>query len=114
MLLNSGEKVFVITRRTFEGDLRRHFLGEVKESSDFAVRVTGYIFVFDEMSGEFVRRRELRTRIFSLTDAGVIINIFPKSVNIRDITYQVDENNQRVITDGKTFTMNVNEFAIRR
>ena len=111
MLLSNGEKIFVITRRRFTGDLRRHFIGEVIGCSDIAVRVMGYVFVFDEMSGEFVRREDLRTRIFPLTDGGFIIYFIPKDVNIEDITYQVVERNQRIITDGKNFAMNVNEFT---
>ena len=30
MVVEPGEKLFIVTRRLFEGDLRRHFVGEVK------------------------------------------------------------------------------------
>lgn len=113
MTLNTGEKVFIIARRLFEKDLRRHFVGEVLESTDSAARVRGYAFIFDANSGDFVRRDEIRTRIFSLTDAGYIINLLPGEAVIEEISYQTTNNNQRILTDGKTFQMNVSEFSAR-
>jgi hypothetical protein len=47
MVLTEGEKVHVITRRLFDNDLRRHFVGEVKAVSDVAVRLEGYAFVLN-------------------------------------------------------------------
>jgi hypothetical protein len=94
--------------------LRRHFIGEVLECTEFAVRVKGNAFVFNEGTSNFLRREENRTRLISLTDAGVITNIIPKEVNLEDINYQIDEKNQRVITVGKAFKLNVSEFTARR
>lgn len=113
MTLKNGEKVFIIARRLFEKDLRRHFVGEVLESTETTARLRGYTFVYDDASGDFVRREDLRTRLFSLTDAGYTINLLPGEVVIEDISYQTNEKNQRVITDGKTFQMNVSEFSAR-
>jgi hypothetical protein len=39
MTLKNGEKVFIIARQLFEKDLRRHFVGEVIESSETTVRL---------------------------------------------------------------------------
>ena len=47
-MIIKGEKVFVITRRLFDEDLRRHFVGEVQEITNVAMRVQGYSFVFDD------------------------------------------------------------------
>jgi len=114
MVLNPGENVFIISRRLFEKDLRRHFVGEVQESTDTVVRIRGYAFVYDDNSQDFVKRDELRTRIISLTDARCIINLLPGDANLEDIRYQIDDRNQRIITDGKTFQLNVSEFSARR
>jgi uncharacterized protein YjiK len=114
MVLKIGEKLFFITRRAFEGDLRRHFVGEVLECTEFSVRVKGNAFIFDESTSTFLRREENRTRLFSLTDAGVIINVIPMEVNLEAISYQINEKNQRVITDGKAFKLNVSEFTANR
>jgi hypothetical protein len=114
MILSKGEKVFVVTRRLFNGDLRRHFVGVVQEVSETAFRVKGYAFIFDEMSSQFIRHDELRTRVMTFVDAGMVINILPDEVNIEEIHYRTNEKNHRVITDDKLFTMNVSEFAINR
>ena len=113
-MIATGEKVFVITRRLFDGDLRRHLVGEVKAATDVAMRVQGYSFVFDDVSKQFVRRDDLRTRIVSLIDAGLVIHILPDEVRLEDIQYVWDENNRRIITDQKTFSMNISEFTITR
>ena len=57
-LLEKGEKVHVIERRVFDGDARRHFVGEVEEVNDTAIRATGYTFVCNPMTGNFDRRCE--------------------------------------------------------
>jgi hypothetical protein len=89
-------------------------VGEVQESTDTVVRLRGYAFVYDDNSQDFVKRDELRTRIISLTDARCIINLLPVDANLDDIHHQIDDRNQRIITDGKTFQLNVSEFSARR
>ncbi len=113
-MLSKGEKVYVITRRLFAEDLRRHFVGEVQVPTGATVRVCGYEYVYDEITNDFVRRDGLRTRIFSLIDAGIVINVIPAEVILEDIRYGVDGKNHRIVTDGKSFTMNVSEFGARR
>ena len=113
-LIGTGEKVYVITRRTFEGNLRRQFVGVVQAVTDFAMRVQGYAFVFDDVTKQFVRREDLRTRIFSLLDAGLVIHILPEETRLDDVQFIWDENNRRMITDRKNFSMNVSEFSLNR
>ena len=113
MMLKNGEKLFIIARRLFEKDLRRHFVGEVLESTDTTALVRGYAFVYDDASGDFLRREEARTRIFSLTDAVYVINLLPGETVLEDISYQKNAKNQRIITYGNTFQMNVSEFSAR-
>ncbi len=113
MLLKPGEKVFIVTRRQFERDLRRHFVGEVECCTDNAVRVKGYVFIFDDMTGSFNRREDIRTRIFPLIDAGIVINVISNQVQIDNNRYEVDNTNQRILTDGDTLRMIVSEFSAR-
>lgn len=113
-MITKGEKVFVITRRLFDGDLRRHFVGEVQDLTTVAMRVQGYSFVFDDSTKQFVNREGLRVRIFSLIDAGLVINILPKEASIEDIEYRWEENKPRMLTDNKTFKMNISEFSVDR
>jgi hypothetical protein len=113
-MLSNGEIVFVITRRLFEGDLRRHFVGKIENVSGAIIRTRGYIFIFDESSKEFVRRKGQRVRIFSLIDAGIVVNVLPSDINISEMHYAIDNDNHRIITDGKSYSMNVSEFTFSR
>jgi len=113
MVLQKGEKVFIITRRLFQQDLRRHFAGEVIECDGSTARVSGYAFVYDDATNDFIRREEIRTRIFSLVDGGLIINLISADANLEDVRYTTNEKHQRILTDGKTFQMNISEFSAR-
>ncbi|MBI4460145.1 MAG: hypothetical protein HY648_08820 [Acidobacteria bacterium] len=114
LLLNKGEKIHVIARRRFEGDIRRHFVGEVRAATGNAARVEGYAFVFDKSSGIFVKRPERRSRIIGLLDAALIINILPPTVEVESLSYQMSGENHLVITDGKIFSLDINEFGVTR
>ena len=111
MLLQAGEKVHVITRRCFDGDLRRHFVGQVVAAAESTVRVRGYTFVFYPGPNEYVRRPDLRERIISLSDAGNIINVIPQNVQLEELAYRPSEQNRLVVTDRKSFSLDINEFS---
>jgi hypothetical protein len=113
VLLSKGDKIFVVARRLFPEDLRRHFVGEVVEASETTVKVRGFAFIYDDVQSDFVRREDIRTRIFSLTDVGNIINVLPSDAILREVQYMVDNQNQRIVSDGKTFKINVSEFSAR-
>ena len=114
MMISKGEKVHVATRRLFEEDLRRHFAGTVDEVSDVAFRATGYVFIFDQAKGEFVRRNQKRTQLFAIGDAGLIISVLPETVELDQLRYSRDRNGARTITDGMGFEMNHSEFGAAR
>jgi len=114
MVLQQGEKVHVITRRLFEGDIRRHFVGEVQDASDSAARLCGYVFVFDVGRSQFIKRPERRVRIIGLADSGSIINVIPAEVDLNAVFYQISEENHTVFTDGKSFSLDINEFSAIR
>jgi hypothetical protein len=113
MVVEPGEKLFIVTRRLFEGDLRRHFVGEVKATTESALRLEGYTFDFDAGSGKFVRG-ERRSRIFSLGDNGLIITIIPNDADLDKVSHRFsDKGGGRVLSDGKTFELHANEFSER-
>lgn len=113
MVLSDGDKIVVITRRRFENDLRRHFIGEVLVASQTAIRVRGYQFVYDNLLSEFVKGEGLLTRIYPLIDAGLVFNVLPTEVVLEEVRYAITDNKQHVITDGKTFEISVSEFGIK-
>ena len=114
MLVNKGEKVHVMTRRLFEGDLRRHFAGEVMEASESGVRLEGYVFVLDPTKNHFVRRVEKRVRIIGILDSGHIIKVIPPDVRLEDLKYLLSPDKRLVVTDGREFSLDVNEFGLGR
>ncbi|MBN1782775.1 hypothetical protein JW948_16685 [bacterium] len=111
MLMHPGDKLHIITRRLFPEELRRHFIGEVQSVNENAVRVKGYVFVQDRVRNEFQRRDDVRIRVFSLVDAGLIINIIPAEVDIEEIRYEMTPENHVVVTDGKEFSLDMQEFS---
>lgn len=114
MLLKTGDKIHVISRRLFEGDLRRHLAGEVQQVSDNGAIVEGYTFIWAPGRNEWKRRPEKRTQLISLRDAGNIITLFPAETDIERIQYVMSPENRLVITDGKKFTLDINEFSSNR
>ena len=110
-MLSKGDKVFVITRRLFGEDRIRMFVGEVQATTDMAMKVRGYVFVHDDFTNEIVRREDIRTRIISLVDAINIIMVIPKEVTLENVQYEINNMNERVITDKDAFSLNLNEFG---
>lgn len=109
-LIEVGEKLHIITRRMFENDLRRHFAGTVRAVAGDLVRVQGYTFVFNPNVQEYRRRPEMRTRIFALSDAQLIVNIIPAEADLERTLYVVRDG-RLVVSDGGTFSLDVNEFG---
>lgn len=113
MVINKGEKTHIIRRRNFVDDPRRHFLGEVKEANGQVVRLEGYVFVFNTSKNEYFKKIQKRTTIIDLGDSGYVVNIIPIDINIEQLAYENDEKNL-VVTDGKSFSLDINEFGISR
>ncbi len=112
MVVSKNELVHIIIRRLFEKDLMRHFAGTIQDTAECLIRVTGYAFVFDQNTGNFVRRAGKRTLVFSLSDAGLIVSILPDSVDLDNLHYVINENGWRILTDDRDFRVNVSEFSV--
>ncbi|MGB0414327.1 MAG: hypothetical protein ACPGJU_07750 [Coraliomargarita sp.] len=108
MILQTGERIFVASRRTFEGDQRRHFIGEVESCTEHTVRVTGYVFIMS-LHKKFEKRPEKRTQIIPLNDARNIINVIPQNANLDKIEY-ITQANRLYLSDGDDFLYDINEF----
>ena len=113
MLIENSEKVHVVVRRTFETDLRRHFIGEIKVAKDSIARIEGYFMVLDKSKNTFIKKPSLRVTIMDLSSSGYWVNIIPKEVK-PDLEYVYDRNNKLTLTDGKSFVLDINEFGSLR
>jgi len=67
MVVSTDEKVHIVTRRFFDADLRRHFVGVVEEANEVTMRVRGYAFIYDQASGQFTRRVKERALLLRLS-----------------------------------------------
>ena len=111
-LLQPGEKVFVVERRLFGEDLRRHFVGEVEACTEVGFRARGYPFLHHSSVGNFVRNDNPRTRLFSFHN-NLIINVLPESCRIAGVSHVRTEYGT-ILTDDKTFEMDISEFSWKR
>ena len=114
MVVEIGEKIHIMTRRKFEQDIRRHFVGTVLASDGTVVRTEGYTFVFDTNKDDYIKRPEKRTRIFDLSDSGYIVNIIPKEAILEKIIYIFTSERRLVVTDEKYFSLDIHEFGPMR
>ena len=114
MLIEISEKVHVVVRRTFETDLRRHFIGEIKVANDSIARIEGFFMVFDKSKNTFSKKPSLRVTIMDLSSSGYWVNLIPKDVQLTDLNYIYDSSNRLTLTDGKSFELDINEFGAFR
>lgn len=108
-----GDKLHIMTRRIFENDIRRHFIGEVTSADVGIVEIRGYTFIFHPGANEYRRLPEERTRIFSVGEAGHVVNKIPKDVVVSAVTYKTVDN-RLLIADGRSFSLPINEFGSSR
>lgn len=94
----------------FEGDIRRHFFGTVERVDTTAMRITGYVFVYDAGSSTYARGGELRTRVIPLSSPGYVINVAPPDTNVEDVRY-LEKDGRLTVTDGASFKLDINEFG---
>ena len=109
MIIEIGEKVHVVERRFFVDDVHRHFIGEVRAVTENAIRIFGYVWVFNHQKSVFIRRPEKRERLLILGDR-LTINIIPRDVVVADVRYEEDRGTL-FITDTKKFKLDLSEFA---
>ena len=114
MIIKPGEKIHVVVRRAFAQDIRRHFIGEVMDSTESLIRTEGYAYLYDTNTNLFVKKNYSHVRIFSMVTGVNIICVLPRTANLKKITYRFTEKNRMVLTDGESLTMDVNEFGVNR
>ena len=114
MIINEGEKFHVAMRRMYEGQLQRHFAGQVEKASGAIVRAVGYFFIYDESKAQYIKKKIQRITILNLAESGYIVSLIPSSVELDDLRYETVERSYLALTDGKDFRIDINEFSTRR
>ena len=113
MIIQKNEKIHVVYRALYEGSTRRHVIGEVTEAEGSVCRIYGYVFIYDTNATEFVRKQNKRTTVIDLAESGYIVNIVPNDVDLDGVIYRYLGGEGAVLTDGKNFQLNINEFTSR-
>lgn len=109
-VLSVGDKLHIMTRRLFADDVHPHFACEISAISGPIFRARGYSFVFDSGTNSYVKHPQVRTRLFSLSNAGHIINVIPQEVDLDSLEYRITEG-RLAVTDGLGFSLEINEFG---
>jgi hypothetical protein len=113
MILEPGEKVHIVERRYFADDVRRHLIGEVLKCTEQAIRLKGNVWVFDMANGRFVRKPDSRERIVCLGDR-LTINVLPPEADLGAAKYVTDPQRGLLLTDDKSFSLEITEFSVMR
>ncbi|WP_053981491.1 hypothetical protein [Marinagarivorans algicola] len=111
MIIAVGEKLHIMYRSLYEKSTRRHFMGEVVFAKDSLCRIEGYVFIYDDKKTEFLKKPELRTTIIDLAESGYIVNVISPNVNLIEVHYKYAQDIGLIATDGKSFSLNINEFG---
>jgi uncharacterized protein YllA (UPF0747 family) len=88
-------------------------LGEVKKTDGTACRIVGNAFVYDSKTTMFVKKEEIRTTIIDLAESGYVVNVINRDVDLTKMFYKYDTSKGLVLTDGKGYSLNINEFGLR-
>ena len=113
MVIDVGEKLHIMYRSLYETSTRRHFIGKVVAVKDSLCRLEGFVFVYDNKSTEFVKKEEKRTTLIDVAESGYITNVIDKDVILEDVRYKYVQGVGLIATDGKNFTLNINEFGVK-
>lgn len=110
MLVGVGEKLHIAESRTFEGSVRRHFVGEVVAAEGQLVRVEGVVFIQNRRTLEFERKPGTRTRIYNLGQR-LVIGVLPKEFAVAEARYDTNADHRLCVMDDHGHEMDVHEFA---
>lgn len=114
MLIEIGEKAHIVTRRLFDENIRRHFVGEVVAVDGVVARMEGYTFIYDAKKNQYLKAPEKQISIYDLSESGYVVNIISKDVDIEKLEYKTVDRVHLVITDGELFSLGIHEFGVNR
>ena len=106
-MLEAGNKIVIAHRRLFDRDEPRYFIGEVIDYEQGIIKVSGYSFVRDAMTGNFIRKNDRRTKLVSLAGA-FLFYLLPDATNIDTVRFHAHEAELNLV-DGRSLSMNMTE-----
>jgi hypothetical protein len=106
-VLREGDQVLIVHRRLFPEDRPRYFVGAVLAYEGGILKVQGFSWVHDQMSGAYARKNELRTKIFSIHASGFLIYQLPRE--LKSETLRLEQENLRSLLRADGFEMDLTE-----
>ena len=72
-----------------------------------------------DMSFQYVRKPEQRVTVVDLADSGYVVNFIPVDIDLAKLSYKyIAQPSERkktlVVTDGDSFSLDINEFGLSR
>ena len=61
----------------------------------------------------FLRRDEKCITIIDLAESGYVVNIIDQNIILDNVTYKYTQGIGLIATDGKGFSLNINEFGVK-
>lgn len=108
MVLSAGSKVLIVHRRLFDGDHPRYFVGLVDAYENGIAKVTGQTFVYDVMDGFFDKKKDRRTKIFSILSGSVFCYELPQETKLEQLVFEHELHTVH-LTDKAGFKMDLSE-----
>ncbi|MCP5055725.1 MAG: hypothetical protein GY937_03250 [bacterium] len=108
MLLSEGTKLLICHRRLFADDHLRFFFGVVEMYSDGIVKVSGYSWARDQISG-FQRKSGRRTKLVAVSSGTLIVYEIPSDVDLEAVRIEQPDIHRVIATDGAAFQMDLAE-----
>jgi hypothetical protein len=107
-MLETGNKILVAHRRLFSKDEPRYFIGEVTDYDQGISKLSGYSFVRDAMTGNFIRKNDRRTKIVSIHSGAFLFYLLPDATDLEALRFHIN-GAELLLSDGSTLSMNMTE-----
>jgi hypothetical protein len=109
-MLTEGDKLLISHRRLFERDELRYFAGEVAGYDDGVVKVVGWTYLKDFGSGKIIRKKDPRTKLYSLASGTILVYQLPEATNLDSLEF-VGDPAHLLLTDDDGLHLNLSERA---
>ncbi len=108
MFLDSGDRLLVVHRRLFEKDHPRFFIGTVLDWDGGVAKVSGHSWVFNQMTGKFVKKPDKRTKIIAVSSGTLLVYQLPAGTPLESLELRYGKGGEITLV-GPSFEMDLTE-----
>ncbi|MEQ8766490.1 MAG: hypothetical protein RL885_21430 [Planctomycetota bacterium] len=107
--LEPGSILLIVHRRLYDGDQPRYFVGTVRAFDAGFLKIEGYSWVRDPMSGTIVRKDGRRTKLVSLASAALFFYELSADTRLESIHFESDGQGRVQLSDGSELNLDLTE-----